>query len=475
MSSTITRSGKFRNAVLAVMASTGIGFAAQAETLTDALVSAYNNSDLLEQSRAVLRAADEDVATAVSALRPTLDYSMSRNWGFSDREVPGSLNDNDTVSNTLALTSQLSLYEFGRNRLAIEAAKEAVLAARQSLRAQEQQVLYSAIAAYMEVRRALEFVDLRRNNVRVLNEELRAANDRFEVGEVTRTDVAQAEARLAESQANLSTAEGDLEVAREEFKLAVGRYPGTLAAPPSLPSIASSLDEARAVAVREHPQILQAQRIVTVAEINMARAEAAVLPSLSANASVSYTDNVSGNRIGEFEPNATVGLELSGPIYRGGAINSAYRSAVAQRDQNRSQLLRTTDEIANNVGQAWTIREVDRANLSSTERQIEAARVAFEGTREEATLGARTTLDVLNAEQELLDAQGARIQAAARLEVAAYAVLAAMGRLTVDYLGVPVTTYDPSVYYNAVRNAPAVTNSERGIKLDRVLQSIGRY
>ncbi|MFV0243992.1 MAG: TolC family outer membrane protein [Qingshengfaniella sp.] len=447
---------------------------ATSETLTDALVSAYNNSSLLEQSRAVLRASDEDVASAVALLRPTLDYSASRTWGWSDRDQPTS--DNDTVTNTLGLTSQLSLYEFGRNRLAIEAAKEAVLAARQSLRNQEQQVLLSAVEAYMELRRAMEFVDLRQNNVRVLSEEMRAANDRFEVGEVTRTDVAQAEARLADAEANLISAQGDLDVAREAFKLAVGRYPENPAPPPALPRTAANEAAARDVAVREHPQILQAQRLVSVAEINIERAQAAVLPSLSANASVGWSDQNAGNKTLEFEPSASVGVELRGPIYRGGALNSAYRSATAQRDLNRAQLLRTTDQVANNVAQAWTIQEVDRAILVSTERQINASRVAFEGTREEATLGARTTLDVLNAEQELLDAQAARISAAARLQVAAYAVLSSMGRLTVDYLQLPVTAYDPSVYYNAVRNAPAVNDaSGRGLQLDRVLKSIGKY
>ena len=399
---------------------------AMSETLTDALVSAYNNSDLLEQNRAVLRAADEDVAQAVSALRPTLDYVYSRDWLFVQDE---DFSDRDQVVNTLGFTSQLTLYEFGRNKLAIEAAKESVLAARQALRSVEQTILFSAVEAYMEVRRAEDFVDLRRNNVRVLDEELRAANDRFEVGEVTRTDVAQAEARRAEAYSGLVSAEGDVDIAREQFNLAVGRYPGDLAPPPPLPTTAPTEGEARSVAVREHPRIQQSQRLVTVSELNIARAERAVLPSVRATAQLGYTDDFQDNQLGQFDPSASVGLEIGGPIYRGGSLNSSYRSAVAQRDQNRASLLRTTAEVSEVVGRAWAIREVDEAVLRSTERQIEAARVAFEGTREEATLGARTTLDVLNAEQELLDAQGERIEAAARLQVAVYGVLSAMGRL----------------------------------------------
>jgi len=446
---------------------------AQSETLTDALVSAYNNSDLLEQSRAILRAADENVAQAVATLRPTLDYSIARDYGFRNEDSP--LVDNDSVSNTLALTARLSIYEFGRNRLAIEAAKEAVLAAREALKSQEQSILFSAIEAYMEVRRAQDFVDLRRNNVRVLSEELRAANDRFEVGEVTRTDVAQAEARLAAAEANFVVAVGDLEIAREQYNLAVGRYPADLAPPPPLPTTAPSEEQARQIAQREHPQIQQAQRLVAVSELNVAQAEREVLPTVSGSASAAYQDGQQGNELGEFSESATLRLELTGPIYRGGRINSLYREAVAQRDENRAQLLRTASEISELVGRAWAIQQVDEARLVSTERQIEAARVAFEGTREEATLGARTTLDVLNAEQELLDAEGERIEALARVQVAAYGVLSAMGRLTTDYLGLPVTAYDPSVYYNAVRGAPAVVGSEQGIKLDRVLRSLGKY
>lgn len=441
------------------------------ETLTDTLVSAYNNSNLLEQNRAVLRAADEDVATAVSALRPTLDYSMSRTYDYDFDDERSDADD------TIGLISELSIFEGGRNRLAIEAAKEAVLAARQSLLSQEQDVLFSAVSAYFEVLRALEFVDLRQNNVRVLQEEVRASQDRFEVGEVTRTDVAQAESRLALAEANLVSAQGDLETAREEFRMAVGRYPNDLQPAPPDPQIPSTEAEARDMAARGHPQILEAQRLVTVAEINAARAEAALLPSLTGRADVGYSDAPNTSSQGNLDPSATLRLELSGPIYRGGSINSAFRSAVAQRDQNRANLLQTTLVITEQVGVAWSDLRVARASLQATIRQIDAAQIAFEGVREEATLGARTTLDVLNAEQELLNAQGDRIDALTQEQIALYGLLSATGRLTIDFLNLPVVAYDPSVYYNAVRGAPAVAplSSAPGARLDRVLRGIGRY
>lgn len=441
---------------------------AAAETLTDTLVSAYNNSHLLEQNRAVLRAADEDVAQAVALLRPTLDYQLSRGWDYDFDE------DRYFISDTIDLVASLTIYEFGRNRLAIEAAKEAVLAARQSLLAEEQAVLFDAVTAYFQVRNAIALVGLAENNVSVLNEELRATRDRFEVGEVTRTDVAQAESRFAEAQARLVEARGDFENQREGFRLAVGRYPNNLDPAPPEPVTADSVEDARAVARREHPSILEAQRLVTVAELNAARAEAAVLPSLAATASAGWGNSPNNPFDNNLDPQADVGLSITGPIYQGGALNSVFRQAQAQRDQNRANLLQTTASIIERVGVAWATLRSARATFDATERQIMAAQIAFDGVREEATLGARTTLDVLDAEQDLLDARVSRVEALTSEQIAIYGLLSTMGRLTVDYLELPVIAYDPSIYYNSVRNAPAI-GSRQGIQLDRVLKSIGRY
>ncbi len=453
---------------------------AAAETLSDTLVSAYNNSNLLEQSRAVLRASDEDVAVAVSALRPIIEYSASRTYSYDlDTGVITNPNtglqtrqDSQTITSTLEMTAQLSVFEFGRNRLSIEATKQAVLAARESLRAQEQAVLFAAVQGFTAVRRAQAFVDLRRNNVRVLEEEVRAANDRFEVGEVTRTDVAQAEARLAEAEANLVSAEGDLEIAREQFNLAVGRYPGTLEAPPPFPLAPSGLTEARDIAVANHPDIKRAQFLVAAQDFNVEVAEREVLPSLSITGAIGYSDRASLDN--DLEPDASVGVQFGGPIYQGGLINALYRQAVAQLDQNRANLLQTVLNIEERVGFAWASLEVAQASLRATAREIEAQEVAFEGTREEATLGARTTLDVLNAEQELLDARGDRVEAITTEQDAFYFLLQTMGLLTAENLELDVVAYDPELYYNAVRTAPPIFTSEQGIKLDRVLRGLGR-
>jgi outer membrane protein len=192
--------------------------AATAETLAETLVSAYENSGLLEQNRALLRAADEDVAQVVSELRPIINWSSEMAHQFGQSRTNGLSRDLSATDTTLSLTMDLLLYDFGRTRYRLKAAREAVLATRESLRSIEQQVLFGAVSAFMNVRRARELLSVRENNLKLLKEELRAARDRFEVGEVTRTDVALAEAQLASARSGLASARGDLTRAEEEFR-----------------------------------------------------------------------------------------------------------------------------------------------------------------------------------------------------------------------------------------------------------------
>jgi outer membrane protein len=429
---------------------------ANAETLADALVLAYRNSNLLEQNQAVLRAADEDVASATATLRPVINYVLQS--GYAKTAL------GEGTSTDLSVNASLTLLDFGRNELGLEIAKEAVLSTREALVGVEQSVLLDAVQAYMDVRSASENVAINDNSVRVIGEALKAAQDRFDVGEVTRTDVAQAEARLAAARASLAAAQGRLAVAREAYKAAVGSYPGALSAAPRPPAIPASLDEAKAIATRTHPAILQAQREVTIAELRVAAAAAERMPELSLSAGVSTDfDN---------DPTANAGLRLSQTIYAGGALSSAHRKAIAGRDAAKSGLLQTAVAISEAVGGAWANIAVARAQIEAIDRQIRAATVAYQGVSEEALLGARTTLDVLDAEQDLLDARASRIEADATLQSAYYGLLSAMGLLTVDHLGLPIPTYDPAAYYNAVKAAPLT--SVQGESLDRVLKAIGK-
>jgi outer membrane protein len=452
-----------RNLVLTASLIVGAVLPVRAETLADALIAAYRNSNLMEQNQAILRAADEDVAQAVASLRPVVAFIADGQYGYSQTLLDSGISvSNDGLFGNYSVTAQMTLFDFGRTQLAIEAAKEIVLATREALIAIEQQVLLAAVSAFVDVRLQQEIVSLRENNVRVITEQLRAAQDRFEVGEITRTDVAQAEARLAEARANLVLAQGDLAIARENYRAATGNYPGVLSAPPAPPRTAATLDAARSVALRTHPLIRQAQREVQAAELNVARARANMKPTIAAQAQLSVAhDNLQENG---------VGINFNQTIYSGGALSSALRQAMANRDASFAGLKQRGVEVAEAVGIVWSNLDVADASIAATEQQISAAQIAFDGVREEASLGARTTLDVLDAEQDLLDARASRLSAVAQRYIAIYQLLASMGLLTVDHLALGIPTYDPAAYYNAVRRAPT---SIQGKKLDRIMKSIG--
>ena len=444
---------------------------AKAETLADTLASAYKNSGLLEQNRALLRAADEDVAQIVSELRPILNWStdISRTFG---RTQTSNFPERSITSNdlTVGLSLDLLLYDFGRTNLRVQAAKETVLATRETLRSIEQQVLLRAVTAYMNVRRTQELVAVRRNNLGLLREELRAAEDRFEVGEVTRTDVALAEAQFASARSGLASAEGDLSQALEEFERAVGRAPGELRVPGQLPNLSSDPEAAKSIALRNHPDMRKAQFDVAAADLTVTAAQAAMRPTLNLTTRLSAGEELGGS---DFDRQGSVGLSVSGPIYQGGRLSSAVRQAAAQRDARRGTLHTTSLEVARNVGNAYARLRAARASRVAGQEQVRAARLAFQGVSEEARLGARTTLDVLDAEQDLLDAQAGLISSEADFFIAAYEVLASIGQLTVDDLNLDVKTYDPAAYYNLVKDAP-VPISPQGQKLDRVLRALGK-
>ncbi|MFD1797445.1 TolC family outer membrane protein [Paracoccus aurantiacus] len=444
-----------RRSVLAIALGTA-ALPAAAETLGDTLVAAYRNSHLLEQERAVLRAADEDVASAMAALRPVLEWTLNHNFVESEGF--------ESTTTTTALTASMTLYDFGRSRASIDAAKETVLATRYALLGVEQDVLLTAVQAFMEVREAAEQVELQQNSVRVLGQELQAAQDRFEVGEITVTDVAQANAQLAASRASLSSAEGDLQVAYEDYAAATGAKPKGLNAPPPLPKRPASLAAAQASAQKNHPSILQASRLVAAAELGVAAAEAERNPTITGSVSA-QADKDGGSQAG-------LGLSLSQTLYSGGRLSATHRKSMAQRDEARSSLLNVSRQVNQAVGIAWANIDVAQAQIGAINQQISAAQQAYDGVREEATLGARTTLDVLDAEQSLLEARVDRITAEATLQLAHYQLLAAMGLLTVKDLKLGIPTYDPSAYYNAVRDAPYT--SRQGESLDRVMRALGK-
>jgi outer membrane protein len=316
----------------------------------------------------------------------------------------------------------------------------------------------------MNYRRSVEFVSLRSANVELIEQELRAAQDRFEVGEVTRTDVALAEARLASARASLASAQGELAKAAAEYHAVVGRKPGDLVTPSSLPELPKDASEAISTARSHHPELIRVKHEVAAAELVVKASQLAYRPRLEAGAGLSNVDL-------DGEVTRSLSLTVSGPVYSGGAIASASRSAIAQRDATRARLHVAGLEVEQTVRNAFVVLEVARSTGEATDRQIEAAGVAFRGVREEASLGARTTLDVLNAEQELLDARVSRISTQIDEQIASYSLLAAMGKLTATALDLGVKTYDPSEYYNLVKSAPRA-KSKQGAALDRVLKGL---
>lgn len=456
---------KARTVIVGLVMALATAAPALAETLGDALVSAYRNSQLLEQNRALLRATDEGVARSVAALRPTLDFVLQSGYAKNDvRMQTGGQARAEQLSTTASLTAGLVLYNGGASQLAVQAAKESVLATRQALIGVEQGVLLSAVQAYMRLRLAQDIVALRQGNVRVLTRELQAAEDRFELGEITRTDVALAEARLAAARALLTAAEGDVLVGRETYQLAIGNPPGSLTPPPRQPITARTVEEAKRIARQQHYSIRQMQHQLAAADLNVKIAETAMGPNVSLSAGLSHDNNGLTDR--------TVGLRLAQPLYRGGSLSSDHRRALANRDAVRAQLHHTVAQVDQAVGEAWAMRLVSSASITAMDRQIVAARAAYDGIREETRLGARTTLDLLNAEQELLTAQADRLDAVTNQYVASYSLLAAMGYLTVDHLKLGIPTYDVSAYYDAVKSAPVT--SPQGQRLDRIMQSLGR-
>ena len=460
MSNRVFRIG--RTLVMALALASAPVFPALADGLRDAMADAYRNSALLDQNRYLLRVRDEGVNQAIARLLPSLTFvaATSRNLVA------------DTTTTTARLVGEVTLYAGRSNANGVRAAEETLNAARQQLVALEAQVLGDAVTAYLEVWEAQQVVGVREANVRVLTQQLRAARDRFEVGEDTRTDVAQAEAQLATARSNLAAAQGTLEIARELFNLAVGRYPAGLSGPGGLPNLPASEDEAARLARQDHPAIRALQHEVSAAEFAVAQARGATRPNLSLE--LSRTETFEAPSASAEGNGAAIGLTLSQPIYRGGQLGSLERQALAQAEAVRAGLNRQVQVNLQLVGNAYARFAIATAQIQASDQRINAAQLAFDGIREEASLGARTTLDVLDAEQDLLEARISRIEAQSGLYAAAYGILAASGLLSVAQLDLPVPEYDATAYGAAFPGGQPRVMSPQGERLDTLLRAIGR-
>lgn len=446
---------------------------AWSQTLQEALAAAYTNNPTLLAARAQLRAVDENVPQALAGWRPTVIIAGAAGYAETTvrsqarvperRDAAGNLLNpgtaglpfslyTDVPRDTFSLQATVSqpIYRGGRTTAATRRAENLVYAQRSRLLATEQQVLLDSVAAYVALIRDSEVVRLNANNVQVLTRQLQATNERFRVGEITRTDVAQAESRLAGARAALQQAEGNLEASRAVFRRLIGLEPVRVQAPSPLVPPVSSREEAVRLATENNPAVVAAQFEEAAARDLIDVQFAALLPQVSINASAFRIDN-NANR-GSRQTGAQVTANLSVPLYQGGAEHAAVRQARQQAQQARQAVIEARRLAAQQATQAWETLRSARAQVESVRAQIRAQEIALDGVQREAMVGSRTTLDVLNAEQELLNARVNLVQALATLINASYALTATVGRLTARDLGLPVQLYDPRSYYNAVRD-----------------------
>lgn len=434
--------------------------AAGAETLADAMAKAVVNHPLMAVSRAALRQADEGVvqqqARGLGTINGQLDVGLASTGGVRNNPGQGLSRRLNTDPVSLTVTGAIPIYSGGQIRYGIAGAEQTVLSARAALGDTEQTVLLDAVTAYEAVRRDMASVQLARNNVRVIGEQVRAANDRFEVGEVTRTDVSQAEARLAAARSGLASAVGALAASRHFYMAVIGEMPENLTPPPPIPPLPADLEAAVALAIAEHPAMIQARTAARAAEYDVKAAVGAGLPQVELRGSVSYENGAvfgSGSTSGE-NNDARVTLRTTVPLWTGGRQPSQVRAAQAALAESTARIHNTARGVRRQTSVSWAQLDVARASIRAANQQIKAAQIAFDGVKEEATLGARTTLDVLDAEAELLSARVDLVRSRHDEYVAAYTLLASLGKLTVKHLGLNVPDFDPETYMTGVREAP---------------------
>lgn len=437
-------------------------------TLEQALVAAYQNNPQINAQRALVRATDEAVPQALSGYRPRISATGSTGVQWNDTttetrvlvpltnppEVVGQRNNNSHrhYPKTYGATLTQNVFNGFQTANRTRQAEAQVFSARETLRVIEQTVLLDAATVYMNVLRDTAVLELQRRNVEVIQEQLRQTRDRFNVGEVTRTDVAQAESRVAAAQSQFLSAQANLTTSRAAYRRVIGVDPGRLANGTPVDRFSPrTLDLAVAQGQAENPSVNAAEFGVDVAQLQVKVNEGALYPTVNVTASAQQSHWTSENNVRTFQ-GSVVG-QITVPIYQGGSEYSLIRQAKETVGQRRLELALNRDQARANVVQSWGQLEAAKAQIDATRAQVTAAEIALNGVREEARVGQRTTLDVLNATQELLNARVALVTAQRDRVVASYTLLSAVGRLSVPVLGLQVPLYDPMVHYQQVRDA----------------------
>jgi outer membrane protein len=441
---------------------------ASADTLEGALVQAYQNNPSLNSQRALVRATDENVPQALSGYRPRVTVNASIGQQYWDTTQKPSTNSNlylqqsgTMTPNGYGITATQTLYNGFQTANKTRQAESQVQAARETLRTNEQTVLLSAVTAYMNLLRDGAILDLQRRNVEVLQEQLRQTRDRFNVGEVTRTDVAQSESRLASGRSQVLSAEATYKASLATYRQVIGVEPGKLTPGSPVDRFSpTTLPTAIGVATATHPTVTSAQYNVDVALLQVKVAEGALYPTLSVQGTAQQSNESSLTSLKSF--NAAVLGQLSVPIYQGGAEYSLIRQAKETLGQKRLDLDTARDQARQTVVQSWGQLEAAKANIDATQAQVQASEIALNGVREEARVGQRTTLDVLNAQQELVNARVALVSAQRDRVVASFTLLSAVGRLSPQVLGLRAPVYDSNVHYQQVRDTWAGVRTPDG-------------
>jgi outer membrane protein len=444
--------------VLAVLAAGHT--AAFADTIETSLVQAYQNNPQLNAQRASLRATDEGVPQALSGYRPTLSVSGSGGIQYTDTKttstgIAGQIvnrNNGKFYPRTVGVTGTQTLYDGFQTGNRTRQAESQVGAARETLRVVEQTVLLDGVTAYMNLLRDGAILDLQKRNVEVIQEQLRQTRDRFNVGEVTRTDVAQAESRVAAAQSQMLQAQSNYVTSRAVYRRVIGIDPGNLA--PGTPvdrlsprTLAAAVSRGQA----ENPSVSAAEYGVDVAALQVKVSEGALYPVITVQGNVQQSWGTSETTVRNLSASAIGQIQI--PIYQGGSEYSLIRQAKETVGQRRLELAVNRDQARANVVQAWGQLDAAKAQIEATRAQVTAAEIALNGVREEARVGQRTTLDVLNAQQELVNARVALVTAQRDRVVASYTLLSATGRLSAAVLGLQVPVYDVITHYQQIRDS----------------------
>jgi outer membrane protein len=437
---------------------------ARADTLEWALVQAYQNNPSLNAQRAALRAIDENVPQALSGYRPKLsvtgsggfNYFNQTNKAVNQSVFPNSVNytsiAEDLPTRQFGATATQTLFNGFQTANRTRQAESQVAGARETLRVTEQQVLLDAATAYMNLIRDQAILDLNRRNVEVLTEQLKQTRDRFNVGEVTRTDVAQAESRLAAGRSQLLQAQSNYITSQANYRRVIGVNPGRLDPGTPVDRLSpATVQRAIVEGETQSPSVLAAMYGVDFAELAVKISEGALYPNLGVTAAYTQQYDVQPQQLKN--TNFSILGQLTVPIYQGGAEYSAIRQSKETVGQQRLNLDVNRDQARATVVQSWGQLDAAKAQIESTTAQVNAAEIALNGVREEARVGQRTTLDVLNAQQELVNARVALVTAQHDRVVASYTLLSAVGGLSMQRLGLNVMVYDPQVHYQQVRDA----------------------